>query len=146
MNIFKMQYLIFHQFTKFSLVGIMNTAIDFIILNLLIWITHIYRGDMVSIFNSISFSIGIINSYIWNKNWTFRNEDIHVKIQFIKFFSIAIVGLILNTTIVYYTITLIKPIFHLSMIYWINIVKIFATMIVVFWNFIICKYMIFKCQ
>lgn len=143
MTIMKMIYnkfMISFQFIKFLIVGILNTIIDFTILNFLIWITEIYKGSMIAVFNTISFSSGIINSYIWNKYWTFHDRS-SIPMQFIKFFSIAIIGLILNTMIVYSMATFIT--FNINPIFLANFAKTMATVVVVFWNFIGYKYLVF---
>ena len=56
------------QFVKFAIVGALNTIVDFLVfqaLNLLVGWTYLAQV--------IGYSCGIINSYAWNSNWTFRN-------------------------------------------------------------------------
>ena len=57
------------QFLKFTAVGVGNTLVDFVIFWLL---THAGMNYMLS--QVISFSAGILNSYIWNSKWTFKKE------------------------------------------------------------------------
>ena len=61
------------QVAKFALVGVLNTAIDFGILNLLILITGFTAGAGIGIINIPSFTLAILNSYIWNRKWVFEN-------------------------------------------------------------------------
>lgn len=58
------------QFIKFSAVGITNTLVDFVVYWLL---THVGLNYMIS--QVISYSAGILNSYIWNSKWTFKKES-----------------------------------------------------------------------
>ena len=57
------------QFLKFAVVGVLNTLVDFAVfqaLNLLLgWV---YAAQVAG------FTCGVINSYLWNSNWTFRKE------------------------------------------------------------------------
>lgn len=57
------------QFLKFAVVGVLNTLVDFAVfqtLNLLLgWV---YAAQVAG------FTCGVINSYLWNSNWTFRSE------------------------------------------------------------------------
>lgn len=56
------------QFVKFAIVGALNTIVDFLVfqaLNLLVGWTYLAQV--------IGYSCGIINSYAWNSNWTFRD-------------------------------------------------------------------------
>lgn len=63
------------QFSKFLVVGFMNTAIDFGILNLLMWLTGVYKGQWIILLNATAFAVAVINSYLWNKYWTFRAKE-----------------------------------------------------------------------
>ena len=64
--------------------------------------------------------------------------------QFVKFFSVAFVGLILNTSIIYYITTILNPMFGLSPVLWANFAKVIATCAVLFWNFVGFKFFVFK--
>jgi putative flippase GtrA len=59
------------EFTKFVLVGLLNTGISFITFFLLTHFTHL--NDKAA--NVISYIVGLINSFIWNRNWTFKRKD-----------------------------------------------------------------------
>ena len=62
---------VIYQIARFAEVGVMNTFIDFGILNLLIWITRITGGLAIAPLNAFSFLCATSNSYFWNKFWTF---------------------------------------------------------------------------
>lgn len=63
------------QLGKFSLVGVANTAIDFGMFMLL----HGRMGFAYPASQVISYSLGMTNSYLWNKFWTFRSrKPIHL--------------------------------------------------------------------
>lgn len=66
---------IFKQFFKFLIVGLNNTGIDFLILNLLMFSFNIYYGLPVIFFNIISFTVAVTNSYLINRFWTFKKEE-----------------------------------------------------------------------
>lgn len=130
--------LILKQFVRFATVGIINTGLDFILFNLLIWLTGIYKGGWLGLLNFIAFSLATINSYFLNKFWTFKNpapfsKTINSKKQFlyhnsnshisqrdiqkgagVKFFLISLAGCAINTGIVYFIATFIPPFFGVS--------------------------------
>lgn len=57
------------QIIKFAIVGVLNTLVDFAVfqaLNLLL--------GWVYVAQIIGYTCGIINSYVWNSNWTFREQ------------------------------------------------------------------------
>jgi putative flippase GtrA len=136
---------VFFQFGKFVVIGVANTAIDFGILNLLIFLTGIEKGHLYSVFKSVSFMIGIINSYLWNKFWTFEStENRWQGGQFLRFISISAVGFGINVATASFVVNLIGPLGGISTRLWANIGACVAIVISVFWNFLGYKFMVFE--
>jgi len=129
------------QFGKFATVGFLNTAIDFGILNLLIFLTNVTQGIQIVPLNAISFSVAVINSYFWNKKWVF---DASKKGNFVTFVLVTIIGLLINSGIVYVITTFIPPVIVSSPTLWANIAKALATAISLFWNFAGYKLIVFR--
>ncbi|MFI5206058.1 MAG: GtrA family protein, partial [Candidatus Paceibacterales bacterium] len=95
------------QVAKFAQVGVLNTAVDFGILNILIGITQITSGTGIIFMNVTSFSTALINSYFWNKTWVFSETK---KSTFVAFVIVTVIGLSLNTAIVYGLTTYVPPV------------------------------------
>jgi len=132
------------QFMKFILVGFLNTAVDFGILNLLMVIFRVYAGWPFSLFKAISFSCAVTNSYFLNKFWTFQKED-KAKIQeFSKFLIISIIALLINVSLSSFLVNKIGPQFNISPILWANLSAIAAVGITTLINFFGYKYLVFK--
>lgn len=134
------------QFSKFVIVGFINTAIDFAILNALMFSTNIYSGKWIIAFNSISFSIAIANSYFMNKRWTFTSSVSQKSApkQFSQFLIISVIGVLINDSLVYSISAFIPPLFGLSEKLWVNIAKAAATGVSMFWNFAGYKFIVFQ--
>lgn len=132
------------QFVRFGIIGGMNTAIDFGILNLLMWWTGIHSGGQIVLLNIISFAIAVTNSYFWNKYWAFKDKDSTGVMEFSQFIAVTLVGLAINSTIVYVVTTLVDPMFGLNETLWANLAKIVATGLSLIWNFIGYKFIVFK--
>jgi putative flippase GtrA len=133
------------QIIKFGLVGVSNTLVDFAVLNLLTWTTKIYSGNWIILFNIASFTAAVINSYIWNKYWTFKKKQRSDTAQeFSKFLFVSIIGAVINSGIVYTVTTYIDPLFDLSSGLWVNVAKILATGVALVWNFVGYKFWAFK--
>lgn len=141
--IFKKNFPLLFQLAKFVEVGVLNTLVDFGILNFLLAISEVTLGFRVAILNSVSFLAAVINSYFWNKTWTFEKETKFQHKEFSVFLVVSIIGLILNSSIVYFG-TLSLTFLKISTAALVNLVKIFATFIVMFWNFFGYKIFVFE--
>jgi len=131
------------QFFKFAIVGVANTAVDFGVLNFLMWLTKTYGGTMIVALNSISFLVAVIHSYFWNKFWTFKTrEKTKTGKEFLQFLVVSIVGILINGAIVYIITTWISPLTGEEV--WANIAKLVATVVSLAWNFIGYKFIVFK--
>ena len=57
------------QMAKFAIVGVLNTLVDFAVFQSLnLTLGWVYAAQV------IGYTAGIINSYLWNSNWTFREQ------------------------------------------------------------------------
>lgn len=77
------------QLIKFGLVGLLNTAVDYGIFALL---TMVFRLDSI-ISHVISYSCGVINSFYFNRIWTFQRKGRGYSGEFIKFIIVNLVSL-----------------------------------------------------
>lgn len=115
------------QIIKFIIVGGIATIIDFGVFYVLHELFHV--PTLYS--NIISFSVSVVYNYIASVKWVFDVKKTDPKKQFIVFMALSILGLILNTAIVYVTIDILK--------WWSMLSKVIATGIVMVFNFITRK-------
>jgi putative flippase GtrA len=132
------------QFSKFGLVGVANTAINFGILNLFAALTGINKGWPIYFFASLAFLGALMNSYIWNSHWSFENKNPRSREEFIEFFLITFIGLQISSLIVTLVSTKIHPAFGLNQDRWLNVANLIATLLVMFWNFSGFKFIVFR--
>jgi putative flippase GtrA len=146
---------IIYQIAKFVLVGILNTFVDWGVLNLLMFLTSITSGVYYTVFKGISFLFATTNSYFWNKFWTFKKilpesgltatEQPKVSgKEFLRFLVVSAIGFLLNVS----TATLIVNVwgsqFGIGDALWANIGAFCGTLTGLTWNFLGYKLIVFK--
>ena len=76
------------QFIQFGFVGVLNTLVDFLVfqaLNLLAGWTYLAQV--------VGYSCGVVNSYLWNSNWTFRDSRTHSAREMLLFLIVNLASL-----------------------------------------------------
>lgn len=135
---------IVYQFAKFVLVGGLNFLIDMGVLNFLIFFTGITAGIEQTFFKGFSFLVATINSYFWNKFWTFkRSEKENVGKEFFEFFTVSTIGFLINVGVDYIFVNLISPLGGMGSATWAQFSAMIAAIVALFWNFIGYKFIVF---
>lgn len=111
------------KFIKFGMVGFTGLFVDF-------GFTFVCKEWLKIpkyISNAIGFILAATSNYYLNRVWTFHSENPQIMLEFGQFFSISIVGLLLNTLVLYVLVAKYKWKFYLS--------KLFAIAAATLWNF-----------
>ncbi len=120
------------KFIKFGIVGLSGVIVDF-------GVTYILR-DKIKIqqyfANAIGFCVAASSNYFFNRIWTYQSQNPKVWLEFTEFFLISLVGLIINTFILWMLVSKFKWKFYFS--------KLCAIGIVTIWNFVINTLITFK--
>jgi putative flippase GtrA len=119
------------KFIKFCIVGFSGVFVDF-------GITYFCKEVLKFqkyLANAIGFTVAASTNYIFNRTWTFHSQNPQVVLEFTRFFIIALIGLGINSTIIWLMNGKFKVNFYLS--------KLVATVIVTGWNFLINAYFTF---
>ncbi len=128
------------RFLKFSMVGVTGTIVDFGVMNLV----NIAFGVPLLWAQGISFTVAVINNFLWNRYWTYPDSrSKKAPKQLLQFFLISSVGLIIRTPLISWlnreilglleTATLQLPLedFVISQ----NLSLAASILIILFWNF-----------
>lgn len=89
------------RFVKFGMVGVINTLVNWIIFFILNAL-----GMYYILANIIAYILGTVNSYLWNTLWVFKYKDKASTETTIKFIILNLIGLGLNTGILYVLVDL----------------------------------------
>lgn len=146
---------VIYQVAKFVLVGALNTFVDWGVLNLLIFLTSIASGWPYSAFKGASFLVATVNSYFWNKFWTFKklspegasasveSEKVSGK-EFLRFFIVSCIGFALNVGVATLVVNVWGPHWGLAEKVWANVGAFGGTLVGLVWNFLGYKLIVFK--
>jgi putative flippase GtrA len=112
------------KFIRFGLVGISGMGVDFGTTYLCKEIIRIPKY----IANAIGFTLAASSNYIFNRIWTFHSQDPGILVEYSKFFFISLIGLGINTLILWILVSRFNRNFYIS--------KLFAIGITMIWNFL----------
>ena len=112
------------KFIKFGIVGFSGVFIDFGITYLCKEVFKIQKF----ISNAIGFLIAASSNYLFNRIWTFESTNPEVAMEFSKFLFVSIVGLGINSLVLWVLNAKFKLHFYFS--------KLIAIAVTTFWNFI----------
>lgn len=132
------------QFSRFAVVGTLNTAIDFSSLNILSMTYGITAGLIVGGINVPGLSVSLVNSYLWNKLWVFKGFGANNILKDIPLYlTVSMTGLFINSSLVVLITTYIIPFGGLAPEVWLNVAKVAATAVSMFWFFFGYKFLVF---
>jgi putative flippase GtrA len=121
------------QGAKFLLVGLMNTGIDIGLYFALTRLLAVFAEANV-VAKGISYGAGVLNSYLWNRSWTFKSRDRSWK-TFTPFVLSNLIGLSINAALLW-----LGLLFSIHEI----LALLIATSVTLLWNFIISKLVVFN--
>ena len=122
----------FLKFLKFGVVGFSGVFVDF-------GITYLMKEKFKIpkyVANAIGFSSAATTNYYFNRIWTFESTNPEVMVEFTEFFGISIIGLLINTLILWLLVSKFRMNFYVA--------KIFAIAVVTVWNFFANAYITFN--
>lgn len=94
------------QFLKFSIVGLSNTIVSYLVYAALLII-----GVNYIVANIVSYFAGVINSFYWNNKYVFDNERSDLSSLISSFSKLlassAFTGLIINNILLYFWVSVL---------------------------------------
>ena len=140
MRNFTLEHLRKHaQKIRFGIVGLANTALDFILLFILVGLGL----DKIPA-NYISTGISFVFSFFVNKKFTFKSKGGNVKKQFAYFIAITIVGLWVIQPIIITIVSKLLESTGLAEAAILFIAKVIATGASLVWNYLFYSRLVFK--
>ena len=141
------------QFFRYIWVGATTTVVDYVVMNLLL--LKPFEAPVV-VAATVGYSVGILVNYILCVAWIFESDRSRRHYEFLGSMAVGVVGLLLNNLIVVTGGKLLPEFGPLVNLVegtglaevipniFVNIAKLVATVVVLAWNFLARKYMIFR--
>lgn len=120
------------KLVKFGITGVMNTAVDFLVYTLLV--SFFSMGLYVS--QIISYSCGMLNSYVVNRKWTFSTKNGFFSGELVRFIVLNLSMMLLGMGIIY--VCTQKLMLHKL------VAKLISTLLVLIINFLISNFWVFR--
>ncbi|HYU77011.1 MAG TPA: glycosyltransferase [Ktedonobacteraceae bacterium] len=89
------------QIVRFGIVGVLNTTVDIIALNILLWRFPTHDANLLLFYNSIAYILGALNSFGFNKYWTFKHRQAVTGSEILRFAIVNIIGILCNDGIIW---------------------------------------------
>ncbi|MBT4516825.1 GtrA family protein [bacterium] len=123
---------VLRQFIKFSLIGVLNTIVDFVAYVFFTRVIHWHY--LLAAF--LAFLLAVTSSFLLNRYWTFKLEHKLSAKEYSKFILVAAGGLLLTMIFLYILV---------DKFFWHDLwAKLFTIIIVINWNFWLQKFWTFK--
>src|SRR5436305_1966777 len=113
------------QLLRFCVVGGLNTFIDVMVFNLLMWTLPTHHIHRLVFYNSLAYLVGAVNSFCWNKLWTFEQRSKTTRGQVSRFAIVTCLGILCNDLLLWLATSLLAA-FSISGFLWTNVAKISA--------------------
>ena len=122
-------HLVIYQFLRFGCIGLLNTALNFLVLNSLSKALGISQGFNLGLVEAVAFVAAVIQSYLWNRTWTFGNEQ---SITLWKnFVRLVLVGALGAIAIIF---VLVGSKFSASALYYLGVMIVYLIFESVLWR------------
>jgi putative flippase GtrA len=113
------------QMLRFALVGTLNTTIDILTLNILLWRFPTHNANFLLLYSSIAYILGALNSFGLNKYWTFKRRQMITGGEVMRFAIVNIAGFLCNDAIIWVTARILHPLIASNLL-WANASKLTA--------------------
>src|SRR5581483_10081185 len=113
------------QMVRFGLVGVLNTVVDLLLLNILLLLFPTTNSLMLLAYNALAYSVGGVNSFLLNKYWTFGHKQTTSRSELIRFAITTLGGIMWSSIILWIASNVLHPIL-INPTMWANASKVFA--------------------
>ncbi|MEW6638823.1 MAG: GtrA family protein [Actinomycetota bacterium] len=131
------------RFSKFSVVGLLNAAVDVGTLNALLLLAHTRDPSIMALYNGVALVLANVNSYLWNTRWTFRGRSEPGHRQRVLFVLVAAANMAMSNGLFW---MLVRPVLvHTDISAYLagNVAKLISVVVASTVTFFLLRYLVF---
>jgi putative flippase GtrA len=133
------------QFFGYGAVGLLNTFLNFLLVNGGIVLTGASKGPVFLLISAVAFCIIVGHSFLWNRYLIFvRDNPRELHREYIAFFLVSGATSLLNLSILHVMVDVIGPLWGFSAHIWANVALAVIIPVSVVCNFLGYKFFVFK--
>ncbi len=88
------KYPVILQLCRFVAIGFLNTALNFIVSNLVSKFLGVEQGNSLGLISGLGFIVALIQSYYWNKDWAFGRQALNLLQNFLHLVWVGLTGVL----------------------------------------------------
>jgi putative flippase GtrA len=119
------RFYMLRQVLRFGLAGGLNTLVDVLTLNGLLWLFPPTSTLLLLSYNVLAYSLGAVNSFLLNKYWTFRQKQQTTRRELARFTLVTLCGIGWSTIILWLASKVLHPLL-VNPTLWANASKVVA--------------------
>nr|HET6903730.1 GtrA family protein [Ktedonobacteraceae bacterium] len=116
------------QFLRYCLVGGVNTGVDLLMLNILLWCFPTHNVQVLVAYNSVAYSCGALSSFFLNKYWTFRRTQRPTAREVVRFVISVLLEVLYSNVLIWLAGRALQP-FIPNITLWGNASKLVAVVV-----------------
>jgi putative flippase GtrA len=132
------------RYTKFLLIGVLNAVVDLVVLNALLLIQPTDSVYWLSFYNTLAVVCAIINSYLLNRRWTFKDRATGTMKERAWFVVQALVNIGVNDLVMVWISSYLVDVKSVPLFISSNAAKALAMFISSSISFFLMKYVVFR--
>ena len=133
------------QLSRYAVIGAFNVALNASIFNVLILLTDISQGNIVTGFAVITFLIVVTQAFFWNVFWTFRTAPPQNRMsQYQRFLAVSSSVAFVNISIIHVLVNVVGAPPGIPGPIWANVALLCTVFTAVLGNFLGYKFFVFK--
>lgn len=134
------------RFSKFTVVGLVNFAVDLGILNLFLWLAPTRDPSVLAVYNGLAILAANLNSYVWNAMWTFRGRAERGLREGVLFALQALLGAAVGSVLFWVLVRVLLVQAELPAYAAGNVAKVASVVVTSTMSFFFMRYVIFTCK